>query len=159
MKLSFQDINFWLIKKKWEVKSLIMIFRAHTKIYCQGSPKKHSVSPADQKPQGKLMWWLICKNVPRGVKSSLGDLLTLFQKWWRTEGPSYFLTKMTQCEDKWEDTEKESIWFSIREITWTAWDDEDWDSVQCEEKHQMLFAMRAQAVCLLIKVSLLHQGV
>lgn len=122
--------------------------------------------------QGKLMWWFMCKNVPRGVKSSLGDLLTLFQKWWGTEGLSYFLTKMIQYEEKWEDTEKESIWFSIREIAGTgiAGNGEDRfhqsteftqssssalnsQRIQSVEEHQTLFAMGAQVVCLLIKVS------
>lgn len=123
--------------------------------------------------QGKLMWWFICKNVPRGVKSSLGDLLTLFQKWWGTEGLSYFLTKMIQYEEKWEDTEKESIGFSIKgncrdrdcrkwwglrfhqstEFTQSSSSALNSQRIQSVEEHQTLFAMGAQVVCLLIKVS------
>lgn len=41
---------------------------------------------------------------------------------------------MIQYEEKWEDTEKESIWFSIREIAGTgiAGNGEDWDSIRAQ---------------------------
>lgn len=120
--------------------------------------------------QGKLMWWFICKNVPRGVKSSLGDLLTLFQKWWGNElFPNKNDTVWREMRGHWKrinmifykgncrdkDCRK---WWGLRfhqstEFTQSSSSALNSQCIQSVEEHQTLFAMGAQVVCLLIKVS------
>lgn len=147
-----------------------MIFRAHAKIYCQGSPKKCSVSSADTGQTNVMIHVQKCTQRCKKFFGWSTDSLSKMMRDWGIElFPNKNDTVWREMRGHWKrinmifykgncrerDCRK---WWGLRfhqstEFTQSSSSALNSQRIQSVEEHQTLFAMGAQVVCLLIKVS------